>query len=300
MVPPVPSPAPVWIVGPVTRDEVVEGDSVRPVPGGSALYVARSCEAMGLAGFVLALAGEDADLSALEPHEVERVAASTLTLRHDFAGGVRQQSLVAPPGRTLSPADAPPSWPEPATLILGPLLPDDVDVLAFVEEYPGAEVALIAQGLQRAILPDDRVAHRAQPSSVLLDAARPNVSVFLSEEEVGLWPSGALGHLAARCARVVVTAGAAGARVITRTGERQIAPFEAEVVDSTGAGDVFAAAFILGLRAGEEFAGQVAAACAAVACEVRGPGVLPSLTEIAARFGFEVPRSAGAEGGRLA
>ena len=109
-------------------------------------------------------------------------------------------------------------------------------------------------------------------------------SIFLSEEETALWAAGALDYLVARCARVVVTRGADGARVLTRSGERVIAAAPADPVDATGAGDVFGAAFILAMRAGEEFAGRVAAACAAAACEVRGPGVLPSLTEIDARF----------------
>src|SRR5690606_1487357 len=117
------------------------------------------------------------------------------------------------------------------------------------DDYPGAEVALLAQGLQRAVVPaasgapegeqaGDQpgdlgvVMHRAQPSSVLLDAARPNVSIFLSEEEVELWPAGAVAHLAARAARVVVTDGPRGASVIDRAGTRTVAPVAARAVDT--------------------------------------------------------------------
>src|SRR5690606_19314516 len=123
----------------------------------------------------------------------------------------------------------------------------DIDVLAFIDEYPAAEVALLAQGLQRSVLPDNGIANRAQPSSVLLDAARPNVSIFLAEDEVALWPAGAVEHLAARAARVVITRGARGATIFDRRGQRHIEAVPADPVDSTGAGDVFAAAFILAL-----------------------------------------------------
>jgi len=286
-VPLTPSPEPVWIVGPVTWDEVHSGDSAAVgarVPGGTALYTARANDALGVRAHVLALGGSDADLSALRGHRVHRVEAETLALRHDFPGGRREQALIRAPGRTVTPADVPADWPEPATLILAPLLAEDVDVVAFIDEYPRAEVGLLAQGLQRAVLPDQRIAHRAQPSSALLDAARPSVSIFLSEEEIALWAAGVLDHLVARCARVVVTQGAEGARVLTRAGELIVAPAPTDAVDTTGAGDVFSAAFILAVRAGEEFAGRLAAACAAAACEVRGPGVLPSLNEIEARF----------------
>ena len=282
-----PTPEPVWVVGPVTWDEVHVTDPVDVVdriPGGTALYTARASDALGVQAHLLVLGGGDADLDALEGHDVHLVEAATLTLRHDFPGGKREQTLVQASGRTVVPGDVPAEWPEPRTLILAPLLAEDVDIVAFIDEYPTAEVGLLAQGLQRAVLPDQRIAHRAQPASALLDAARPNVSIFLSEEETALWAAGALDYLVARCARVVVTRGADGARVLTRSGERVITAAPADPVDATGAGDVFGAAFILAMRAGEEFAGRVAAACAAAACEVRGPGVLPSLTELEARF----------------
>lgn len=299
-----PSPEPVWIVGPVTWDEVIT-EQASMVAGGTALYTARASEALGTTAHVLTLAGQDAELAALGASTAHRVEASTLTLRHEFPGGVRVQTLIQAPGRTLTPDDVPSEWPEPATLLLAPLLAEDVDVVAFIDEYPTAEVGLLAQGLQRAVLPDNRIAHRAQPSSALLDSARPNVSIFLSEEEIALWPADALDHLARRCGRVVVTRGASGARIVSRTGTREVAPVHVDPVDATGAGDVFAATFILAQRAGEEFAGRLAAAFAAAACEVRGPGMLPSLNEIEARFHLRPPDGgmadgAAADGGRPA
>ncbi|MEX2373620.1 MAG: carbohydrate kinase family protein, partial [Dehalococcoidia bacterium] len=175
-------------------------------------------------------------------------------------------------------------WPEPVTQIQGPLLPDDIDVGDFLDAYPGAEVALLAQGLQRAVLPDGGIAHRAQPASVLLDAARPNVTIFLAAEETVLWPAAALTHLVARAGRVVVTEGERGAVLIDRSGSRRLPVAAAQPVDATGAGDVFAAAFILAWRAGEQYAGRLAAACAAASVEVRGPAPLPSRAAIEARL----------------
>lgn len=275
-----------WVVGPVSWDVV--GDHRRP--GGTALYAARLCDALEVTAHVLHTGEVEEALGLLDAHQSHRLGSSTLTLRHDVANGQREQSLLQPALHTLTPDDVPEGWPRPLTLILGPLLSEDVDVVAFVDEFPEAQVGIIAQGLQRAVLPDGRIAHRAQPSSALIDAARPNVSVFLSDEEVRLWPVGAIEHLAVRAGRVVVTHGAKGATVYDRLGSRLISPVEAVEVDATGAGDVFAAAFILTIRAGEEFAGRFAAASAAAAVEVQGPGALPSLREILRRAALPADR----------
>ncbi|MEX2375589.1 MAG: carbohydrate kinase family protein [Dehalococcoidia bacterium] len=293
-----PSPEPVWVIGPVTWDVTDEGRR----PGGAALYVARTCEALQVTAQVLHTGlhtGEvEAGAHVLSVHRSHRVGASTLTLHHDFSNGRREQSLLDAAMHTLVPGDVPEDWPRPVTLILGPLLPEDVDVLAFVDEFADAQVAVIAQGLQRAVLPDGRIAHRVQPSSALIDAARPNVSIFLSDDEVRMWPVGAIEYLAVRAARVVVTHGAKGATVYDRMGSRFLPSVEATAVDSTGAGDVFAAAFILAIPAGEAFAGRLAAASAAAAVEIHGPGALPSLEEILHRAALPADRIA--DGGSAA
>lgn len=281
-----PSPEPVWIVGTVTWDLVAQGEGEQRLPGGGASYIARACDVFDVRARVLIAAGGDASLEALAGHEVARVSAATQTLRHKFPGGTRKQFMVQPTGYTLTTGDVPGSWPEPATLILSPLMPDDIDIMDFIDEFPETEVALLAQGLQRVVVPDgtNAIAHRAQPSSVLLDAARPNVTIFLSREEITLWPAGTVDHLARRAGRVVVTDGARGASIQDRSGVRVVSPIPAEPVDATGAGDVFAGAFILGLRAGEQSAGRLAAACAAAATEVVGPAPLPSRAVIESRI----------------
>lgn len=277
---------PAWVVGPITWDLFGE----RRVPGGALSYIGQMFSSVGVQGHFLALGGADAPFEALVGHSVRRVEAETLTFRHASTVGTQGERrllmLEQAAGRTVEVGDAPSEWAEPSTLILAPLMPEDVDVLAFIDEYPGAEVALLAQGLQRAVLPDESrtIAERAQPSSVLLDALRPNVSVFLSRDEVALWPAGTLDYLAARAARVVVTDGARGASIVDRSGTRSMPAAPADAVDTTGAGDVFAAAFILGLRAGEQFAGRLAAAYAAAAVEVVGPASLPSRSAIEARL----------------
>jgi len=88
-----------------------------------------------------------------------------------------------------------------------------------------------------------------------------------------LSPLAALPSLLARGPRTVcVTAGAAGAWVGTHDGMWHIPAFSVPVVDSTGAGDTFAAAFVYGYRAGwpPPTSARFAAAAAALAIGQRG------------------------------
>ena len=288
------SPDPVLLVGAVTWD-VVDGQRV---PGGAVTYAARAATALGIRAYVLVAAGDDADLDAFEGHELAVVRLEqTMTLEHRFeasvfGAGIRHQRVVSRPHRGLHPSDIPSAWPPPRTMVLGTLLPDDIDAPAFLA-LGAQETALIAQGMQRSIAADGAIEELDAPSEALLDAARPDVTLCLSSDETDRWPAGALGHLAGRSRRIVRTLGAAGAEIRTRDGDDDrtlhIPALPATVVDTTGAGDVFATALILAVRAGEDVAGRLAAACAAAFVERRASAPLPARTELEARAG--IPRS---------
>ena len=92
------------IVGPVTWD--VSGGARRP--GGAVAFAARTAAAMGVRAAILTVAGPDADLSALEGHDVHVVAApETLTFEHRHAEGGRRLRVLARPAacRRLRPAE---------------------------------------------------------------------------------------------------------------------------------------------------------------------------------------------------
>lgn len=77
---------------------------------------------------------------------------------------------------------------------------------------------------------------------------------------------------------VVMTLGEQGALLVSRDGSQRIAGFSAEtVVDTTGAGDAFNAAFAVALAEGKDAAEAVRWGCAAGAAEVQGWGVIPPL-----------------------
>jgi len=89
-------------------------------------------------------------------------------------------------------------------------------------------------------------------------ALEPRV-IFANEAEAGL-----VGHLEAPT--VVIKRGAQGCVVVTAEGRAQLASSETAVVDTTGAGDAFAAGFLLD--------GPAAAVAAAARCVAR-MGAMP-------------------------
>ena len=262
------------VIGVVTADRF-EGETRT---GGAAPYAARALEALGIRARVLTLAGPNAHLDAFEAHERAVVAAArSLCFSHELAGEDRRLRVESRPDRALVVSDLPSDWAGVDTLILGPLLPDDLDVASFAA-LPVARIALLAQGLQREVAPDGAVTLRTEPSESLLAACDERTSVFLSGEEVAGWPAGAVDRLAASCARVVVTRGAAGADVY-RPGvdTLHVEAVAVTPIDTTGAGDAFAAAFVAALACGaaDAEAGAIAARVAAATVEHAGPARLP-------------------------
>ena len=281
---------PVLIVGPVTIDRFADGATA----GGGVSYAARVAAALGVRAHVLTAGAREADLDALDGHEVNLVrAAQTLTFTFSEVAGTRRLKLEVAAGRTLTAADLPRDWPAPRTIILAPLLPEDVDVESFLDLQPDA-CALLAQGLQRLLAPNGTVIHRDAPSEALRAAARDRVSIFLSEDEVAAWSEDDLDDLAARAQALVITHGPDGAEVRTRDHTDRVKAMPADAVDTTGAGDVFAAALILAMRAGEDVAERLAAGYAAASVERRGPAVLPAREEMAARTALPFATDRGA------
>jgi sugar/nucleoside kinase (ribokinase family) len=95
--------------------------------------------------------------------------------------------------------------------------------------------------------------------------------VFVSDADLGRDSSRARALLA-HVPIVLLTLGRRGAELITRDGGRSIAVRPSQETDATGAGDVFAAAFLIGYAETGDAAEAAAFACCAAACAVEAPG----------------------------
>jgi sugar/nucleoside kinase (ribokinase family) len=133
----------------------------------------------------------------------------------------------------------------------------------YVEGYLVANPTMLRKAIETA---------KAQGMTIAIDLASYNVVeesrdfllelinnyvdiVFANEKEAfaltGLEPEAALDYIAERCDIAVVKVGAKGAFVKRGNEIVTIPPMKADVVDTTGAGDMWAAGFLAGLVKGE-------------------------------------------------
>ena len=274
----------------------------RLVPGGSVYYAAHALAALGAEVRVATAGGSDLPASAFQlgpgpgpglgPDQVQVGTLSALVLRAPATtvfenaygpDGRRTQRVLstAPP---LDPAHVPAAWRAPDLLLLAPVL-GELDPGAFVRTVRARHVGLCVQGLVRAVRADGSVAPlRFEPGAGALAGIE---AAFVGDDEAAEQPD-LVARLAAVVAVVAFTHGARGCEVIVRGGAaRRVGVHPAREVEPTGAGDVFAAAFLLALTRGDapEDAARLGAAAASIVIEGRGGEALPRVGEAWDRIG---------------
>jgi 1D-myo-inositol 3-kinase len=267
------------VCGHVTLDRVASG----LVPGGSAYYAGHAWRALGARTSVLTAAADDLPAAALAGLEAVRSPASrtTVFVNAHAASGARRQRVEAsaPP---LDPARLPADWRAPDVLHLAPVLAE-TDLAAFRGATRARLVGLGAQGLVRRVGPGGAV---EQPPWDFDPADLGFVhAAFVGEDDLR-GQGDLVARLAAAVPVVVLTLGARGCEVVvTGRRTRRVGVFPAEEIDPTGAGDVFAAAFLHALARGLEpvEAARLGAAAASIAIEGEGGAALGRVGEAFAR-----------------
>jgi sugar/nucleoside kinase (ribokinase family) len=240
----------VAVVGNLSLDHVEGGP---PRPGGPPRYAARSLAALGVPSLVRAKSAGADRARLVRPLEelgvqVEwRPGATTATYAFSYDGDARTME-VRELGSAWSPEDVAglgADWVHVGALFRGEFPEDTVAALA----AGGARLSFDGQGLLRPA--------RIGPLELEPEPDRSflrHVSVLkLSEEEakalVGSLEEGPLSELGV--AEVVVTLGSRGAIVVAE-GRLVHVPAEPVDADPTGAGDAFAAAYVVERSHGQE------------------------------------------------
>ena len=271
------------IVGHVVQDVVPGGYTV----GGTTTYSSITARNLGRRpGIVTRLAPDFVWPPSLRDVAVHRVPSPHTTTFHNiYHDGHRQQFLLSI-ADSMQPEDIPPEWRNAPIVHLGPLN-RELDP-RFATLFPNSLVGVTPQGWLRQW--DDpstssgwRVRMRPWEEAPEI---LPHVDVLvLSEEDLN--GNAALIDEYVRLTRIaVMTQGPRGCVVFCEGKQWQVPGFPTQEVDPTGAGDVFAAAFLIRLQetqdpiAAARFANATASFC------VEAPGVtgIPTRAQVEQRL----------------
>ncbi len=242
-------------------------------PGGAALFAAVTAHRLGLSVGLLTSHGDEFPLRLIPPRiEVVTVpAAETTRFEHRHDGDTRAMRVTAA-AYPLGADDVPEDWRDAPLVLLAPVL-NEVDPLLATEFTEGG-VGAAAQGWLRTLGKDGAVVPEAwSPPALLLETIQ---ALFLSREDI-LGHEGSVAEWFQRLPVGVLTADRDGALLFVNGERYEVRPRPAKEVDPTGAGDVFAAAFLVEYqRTGDPWEAAAAAACAgSLAVEGEGWSTVP-------------------------
>jgi 1D-myo-inositol 3-kinase len=266
------------IVGHVTKDVVPGGFVV----GGTANFAGPMAANLGERVGVVTSAADDADFAAALPdiqiHRVPAPATSTFENRYVDGGRIQYIRAVADP---LDASSVPAAWGSARTALLAPLTNE---VMPGVEAaFPSAQLAATPQGWFRRWDADGLV--RLEGWEGVVERLARLDAVILSEDDV-LRDEATIDLLRRRLPLLVVTRSSRGGTLYVDGQATDYPAFPAREVEPTGAGDAFAAAFLVELRrGGDPFRACVFASCAAsFVVEALGARGVPTAEQIDRRL----------------
>jgi hypothetical protein len=229
------------LVGHLARDLTPSG----AVLGGTAAYAGMTAHAWGLRVGVVSAADPSIDLSPLAPLSLHLLPSLQSTTFENQYDGTRRRQILHALAKPIGLDDVPPAWRASPLIHLAPIA-HEVDP-RMVTSFPGAQVFLTPQGWLRRW--DSAGVVRQEAWETILPLVDGAAAIVVSLEDLG-GDLKAIEALARSCPIVAVTAGELGA-YIASAGQTRLLPVPASIaVDSTGAGDVFAATFFASLAAG--------------------------------------------------
>jgi len=279
------------VIGHVTKDLLPNGGYTI---GGSATFAALTAARLGFSAGVVTSASPDllGRLSEALPDVAvaARPAAESTMFENIYEADGRRQYLrgrAAP----LGPEDVPEAWRQARIVLLGPLAQEIAPELAAL--FPAALLGASPQGWLRQWDASGLVSPTAWTSA---PAVLPHVQALILSREDLIAHSGGreqqqqiealLADWAGRVPLLALTEGSGGATLHSAGRARHFRAYPTTEVDPTGAGDVFAAAFLLQYALAQDaYAATRFANCvASFAIEQPGTAGIPTLQQVATRM----------------
>jgi sugar/nucleoside kinase (ribokinase family) len=262
------------VVGHVCKDLTREGYQL----GGTVLYSALTAKSLGRNVAVITSAGPDLNLrEILKDIEVVCLPSpGTTTFRNVYQGKERQQ-FIYDVARKIATEDVPPAWRKVPVVHLGPVAGEiGVDL---ARQFSSSLVGVTPQGWLRRRDEEGRVF----PSRwVEADRLLSLVDVLIVSEDDLRGKAEALGRQLDVPRMTVVTKGASGATLHYQGRVFEYPARDTICVDPTGAGDIFAAAFLVRLAETDDphQATRFANVAASLSVERVGIGSVPNRAQI--------------------
>lgn len=252
------------VVGHVVRDVAREGWRL----GGTASFAAAQALKLGLRAGIVTRVGADLEMAGIMT-DVElagRPAGRTTTFENTYDGARRHQRVPAR-AEPIEQQDIPEEWLDAPMALVGPVCREVGPRLPGL--FSRSLLGIAAQGWLRELDSDGNVCRSAWTGEPFWAESR---LIFVSDEDVGDKP-GQIDRWAAEVPVTVVTRERRGARIHEQGRWREIAAIPANEVDPTGAGDIFATAFMVRYHETEDAAEAARFASAAAAWSVEGSGI---------------------------
>jgi sugar/nucleoside kinase (ribokinase family) len=244
------------VIGHLTRDLTPNGPRV----GGTAAYAALTAHALGLKVGIVTSWGAEIPLGELKHIPIISYPAEHSTTFENIYTDKGRIQIVHSVAPRLDYHLIPEPWRQAPIVHLGPIAQEVEPGL--VRHFPDALVGLTPQGWLRSWDEQGHVYPTEWPEAAFI--LEQSGAAILSINDVKCDES-RIEEMAASSRILVITEGAAGARVYWNGDVRRFTPPKMTEIDSTGAGDIFAAAFFTRLYLTRDpwesarFANQIAA-----------------------------------------
>jgi len=261
------------VIGHITRD-LVDGSSQL---GGTAVYAGLTARALGLRVGIVTSWGAELALGVLRQIPIASLPAEASTTFENISTPLGRVQVVHQVALNLHLNLVPDPWRSAVIVHLAPVA-REVDP-TLVRNFPNALLGVTPQGWLRSMDEQGHVSVCEWPESSFV-LQRAGAAVVSLEDVAG--DENRIEEMASSCRILAVTEGESGARLYWNGDVRRFRPPKVTEVDSTGAGDIFAAAFFVRLYTTRDpweaarFANQLAA------CSVTRPSLegIPTPEEI--------------------